>query len=638
MNVLEYIKYETTKKLSLSLSCDTGFKMKIKKIRIQNFRSIEDITIDLSKNLNVFVGINGSGKTSVLDALSVSLSWLVNRIQRQNASGSRVHDNDIRYDAPFSSIELLVEEEKNEYAWKIIKAAKGTIVLEKSELSQLSELAAQFQENLSEKEELPVIAYYPVSRVVDRTTPTISSRENLFILDVYDNALSGKRNYHSFFEWFRIQDDILNEKAMSRSKWMQQNKGWIRRKVKNIVDLIKGSFGSHGIEEEFLYRADRLLKDKFFYEEPRMLFHELSRLIRVFEKGSSKKTEKIFHDLEYMFHKMEMYSEEYRDDLISDSGRYEEIILDIIHDFRFVFEENEKNSELLKLLWEIFSFANILSLWWISERGRKKLEMAFREPLVRGRQNFKYFDEISHELRLSIKQIIKSESLQKKKAYRSEGQELKTVAKAIEQFVPEYSSLRVKRLPRPHMLIDKGDLEYNLNQLSDGEKNLITLVGDIARRLAIANPHSKTPLKGDGIILIDEIDMHLHPSWQRLMIPQMLKIFPNCQFIVTTHSPQIISHIKPESLFLFEQKNNSLSFKKIKETYGMSIERVVENIMDDEARPVKTQKEIDEIFENIESREFLKAKELIAKLKTDMPHDPELLRAEMLIRKAQLKK
>ncbi|MFL0105004.1 AAA family ATPase [Tenacibaculum maritimum] len=612
--------------------------MKIKKIRIQNFRSIEGLTIDLSENLNVFVGINGSGKTSVLDALSISLSWLVNRIQRQNASGSRIHDDDIRYDAPFSSIELLVQEKRDEYVWKIIKAAKGTNVLEKSELSQLSELATQFQEDLSEKEKLPVIAYYPVSRVVDRTTPTISRRDSLYILDVYDNALSGKRNYHSFFEWFRTQDDILNEKAMSRSKWMEQNRIWIKRRVKNIIDLIKDSFNFQGIDEEFSYRVNRLLKDKILYKKPRIFFHELSRLIRVIGKEESNKTEKIFHDLEYMFHRMEIYSEEYRDDLISSDERYEEVILDTIHDFRFVFKENGRNPQLLRLFWEIFSFANILSLWWISERGRKKLEMAFREPLFRERQGFEFFGKVFYELQLSIKQIIKSELLQKKKAYRSEGQELRTVAKAIEQFVPEYSSLRVKRLPRPHMLIDKGGLEYNLNQLSDGEKNLITLVGDIARRLAIANPHSKSPLKGNGIILIDEIDMHLHPSWQRLMIPKLLKIFPNCQFIVTTHSPQIISHIKPENLFLFEQKNNSLSFKKIKETYGMSIERVVENIMNDEARPIKTQKALDEIFESIASMKLVEAKELIEKLKIDMPRDPEILRAEMLIRKAELKK
>lgn len=612
--------------------------MRIKKIRIQNFRSIEDITIDFSDNLNVFVGINGSGKTSVLDALSTSLTWLVNRIQRQNSKGLIIKDEDIRYDAPFSSIELLVEERGNKFSWKTIKASRGAIVLEKSDLNEVSELASYFQEKLSKDEELPVIAYYPVSRVVDSTKPVIGSRENLFILDVYDNALSGKRNYQSFFEWFRIQDDILNEKAMSRTKWMQQNKSWVRRRVRTIISLIRESFTiskSNEMHEEFAYRMERLLKDDFFYEEPRILFHELSRLVEFFERERYWGAEKIFRDLEYMFHRMERYSSDYRDDLIAKNGRYEEMIFKIIRDFRYIFEENREDSDFLRVVWEIFAFANILSLWWISERGRRKLDVTFRESYPENNPEKLATKEFSDELILSLKQIIKVEVQQKKKAHRSEGKELKTIAKAIEQFVPDYSSLRVKRLPRPHMLIDKVGLEYNLDHLSDGEKNLITLIGDIARRLAIANPHAAKPLNGSGIILIDEIDMHLHPKWQRLMIPQLLKVFPNCQFVITTHSPQIISHIKPDSLFLFEQKNNKLSFKKIEETYGMSIDRVVENIMNDEARPIKVLKDLDEIFECIEFGEFNRAKELIATLKNDMPRDPEILRAEMLIRKEE---
>ncbi|WP_165366168.1 AAA family ATPase [Brumimicrobium glaciale] len=610
--------------------------MKIKKIRIQKFRSISDITIDFSKNLNVFVGINGSGKTSVLDAISISLSWLVNRIQRQNASGLRIQDDDIRYDNSFSSIEILVEEKKNNYEWKIVKGARGINILEKSELNEVSELAIQFQKNLTQKEELPVIAYYPISRAVDITTPRISNRENLYILDVYDNALSGKRNYHSFFEWFRVQDDILNEKSVSKTKWMLQNKMLIKTRVSNIVNLLKDSFRSHESKEELTHRANRLLRDKFIYEDPRILFHELLNLIRIIEKRSDRNSQKDFYELEYMFHKMEIYSKEYGDELISMNVRYEEIILDTISDFKFIYKENEQNSELTHILWEFFSLAIVLSLWWISERGRKKLEIAFNDSFIYIKESSRYFDLIFDDLNNAIRGIIKSELLQKKKNQRSEGKELKTVAMAIEQFVPEYSLLRVKRTPRPHMLINKGDLEYNLNHLSDGEKNLITLVGDIARRLAIANPYSNNPLSGDGIVLIDEVDMHLHPRWQRLMIPQLLKVFPNCQFIITTHSPQIISHIKPESLFLFEQKNNSLSFKKINETYGMSIDRVVENIMDDEARPVEVQKKIDHIFELIEFNNLLKAKEMILELKIEMPHDPELLRAEMLIRKKRL--
>lgn len=77
-------------------------------------------------------------------------------------------------------------------------------------------------------------------------------------------------------------------------------------------------------------------------------------------------------------------------------------------------------------------------------------------------------------------------------------------------------------------------------QLSDGEKCTLALFGDIARRLAIANPSLDDPLQGDGVVLIDELELHMHTSWQRKVISMLKKTFPNIQFIITTHSPQIL--------------------------------------------------------------------------------------------------
>lgn len=69
--------------------------------------------------------------------------------------------------------------------------------------------------------------------------------------------------------------------------------------------------------------------------------------------------------------------------------------------------------------------------------------------------------------------------------------------------------------------------------------------GDLARKLAIANPSRENPLEGEGVVLIDEVDLHLHPSWQGRMMP-LFRTFPNIQFIVTTHSPKVLSEIKDE--------------------------------------------------------------------------------------------
>ncbi len=91
--------------------------------------------------------------------------------------------------------------------------------------------------------------------------------------------------------------------------------------------------------------------------------------------------------------------------------------------------------------------------------------------------------------------------------------------------------------------------ELSVTQLSDGIRSMIGLVADIAYRTIKLNPHLKNaPKETSGIILIDEIDMHLHPKWQQTVLPDMMKAFPKMQFIVTTHSPQVLSTVKREQI------------------------------------------------------------------------------------------
>jgi len=92
-----------------------------------------------------------------------------------------------------------------------------------------------------------------------------------------------------------------------------------------------------------------------------------------------------------------------------------------------------------------------------------------------------------------------------------------------------------------------------VTQLSDGIRSMIGLVADIAYRAIKLNPHLKNaPKKTTGIILIDEIDMHLHPKWQQTVLTDMLKAFPLMQFIVTTHSPQVLSTVKKEQIRILD--------------------------------------------------------------------------------------
>ena len=102
------------------------------------------------------------------------------------------------------------------------------------------------------------------------------------------------------------------------------------------------------------------------------------------------------------------------------------------------------------------------------------------------------------------------------------------------------------------LVLSKKNDKLKLSQLSAGEKAIILLAADISRRLAIANPgilqddqnNAESVLyNATGIILIDEIDLHLHPKWQKLVIPALTATFPNIQFIVTTHSASVLKSL-----------------------------------------------------------------------------------------------
>jgi len=139
---------------------------------------------------------------------------------------------------------------------------------------------------------------------------------------------------------------------------------------------------------------------------------------------------------------------------------------------------------------------------------------------------------------------------------------LETVRTALTRFMPEFSNLTVRRNPL-RMEVDKDGARLTVNQLSDGEKCLMAMIGDLARRMAIANPMVDNPLEGDGIVLIDEIDLHLHPRWQRMVIPKLREVFPNCQFLISTHSPHIITNVNPENLFLLEMTDEGLVSRRL---------------------------------------------------------------------------
>ncbi len=156
------------------------------------------------------------------------------------------------------------------------------------------------------------------------------------------------------------------------------------------------------------------------------------------------------------------------------------------------------------------------------------------------------------------------------------------VTKAIYKFLPDFNNLRIQRSPSLDMLVDKNNVTLSILQLSQGEKSLLALVADIARRLVLLNPSLDEPLDGNGIVLIDEIDLHLHPEWQQSVIPNLLTTFPNIQFIVTTHSPQVVTTVDDECLRILE---NGEIYSAPKGSKGAKSSRMLKRIFGVDVRP-----------------------------------------------------
>lgn len=213
--------------------------------------------------------------------------------------------------------------------------------------------------------------------------------------------------------------------------------------------------------------------------------------------------------------------------------------------------------------------------------------------------------------------------------------QLQAVRQALSRFMPEFSNIRIRRSPL-RMDVDKringNKITLSVNQLSDGEKCLMAMVGDIVRRMTIANPQLSDPLLGQGIILIDEIDLHLHPLWQRDVVSRLTETFPNCQFIISTHSPHVITHVQTESLFFLDITADGLRSEHPQKSYGMTAERVLEDLMGlTTTRPVNIKNEIDDIYQRIDRKEYDNAKKAIFLLERKIGADPDLLRARTII-------
>ena len=169
--------------------------------------------------------------------------------------------------------------------------------------------------------------------------------------------------------------------------------------------------------------------------------------------------------------------------------------------------------------------------------------------------------------------------------------DLSAVRMAISKALGDYDEPFIGDTPPALFIRRKGDAtqQFRIEELSDGYRTMLALVMDLARRMAVANKHVQWPegqsvLHSPGIVLIDEVELHLHPSWQQSVLPTLMEIFPNVQFIVTTHSPQVLTSIAAKHIRILK---DGMVRSFTDETEGAEASRVLEDVLLVSQRPAK---------------------------------------------------
>lgn len=257
---------------------------------------------------------------------------------------------------------------------------------------------------------------------------------------------------------------------------------------------------------------------------------------------------------------------------------------------------------------------------------------------LESRTNFKRFVEYFYYL-----EELESKKQKEQRSFDVEIPELKAIRAAIQRSMPDFSSPR-GAYPAGIMVdwfVDDEVKQLRIEQLSDGYRTTLAMVMDIAARMAEANPEMSNSLDGEGVVLIDEVDLHLHPGWQQRILPDLVRTFPNIQFIVSTHSPQVITTVKPNSLRVIDWVDDCPCIVPVDFSQGAEAQLVLQQVLGVSPRPetldvVTKLHRYQELVEQDkwDSQEALELRQELDRWGAE--REPELMRLDLDIRLKEL--
>jgi predicted ATP-binding protein involved in virulence len=365
--------------------------MKVQKLALTDFRGFRRLELTLEPDVTVLVGVNGAGKSSVLDALSKLLAQVTRRLTGGAILGG-VGPDDVRVGASTAVIEATAQIDGTAATWRVAGTLPGHIPTALGDLAELEAPVLAIQESImAGAPRLPLAIHLATNRSVLDIPERIRKAHEFDALSAYENALDiGTSDFRGFFEWFRDEEDLYNERKARGAPLFEDRAPGVRRPPN--LDIVRG---------------------------------------------------------------------------------------------------------------------------------------------------------------------------------------------AIEGVFPGASRLRVERRPQ-RMMLEMNGIALDVAQLSDGEKCLLAMTGDIARRMVLADGGSPSPLEQEAIVLIDELELHLHPGLQRTILPRLRAVFPNTQFIVSTHSPQVLSSVHAKNVRALDRfQLHALE----SETWRRDTNRILESAFGDPGRP-----------------------------------------------------
>jgi len=474
--------------------------MRVTRLKLANVRAIEAAEFRFQPGINLIVGVNGVGKTSVLDALGVCLSAIIRQVNGLRARSGAFLDSDIRKTATALTSECTVELGDREYTYLIhkprdmggVQAAKTGMpreqVLDTPNISEFVGNAPKLLRGLLDRG-FPFGVLYSTRRAV--TSDARPSKGSVA------GSLAG-----ATAEAFSHRELRLADVA-----------SWIR--------------ASEAQKEE--------------RPEAGHVLNALNGLVRRFLPG--------YQNIRA--------TDEMPPTLMIDIGETTTVRTDELTD-----QERSQLNQAME--WA----DDRIALDWKPESGLTEREL--------------------------------------QDAYTTEKASL--LAEGLQRFLPGCENLRSAEGNPAVMLVDRKAPTIEVAQLSDGERGILALVLDLTRRLAQANPAMMdAPSEAEAIVLIDELDLHLHPKWQRQIVRNLTAAFPRCQFIATTHSPQVIGEVEHDRIQIIADGH----VYSPSHSFGIDSSRVLEEVMDSPSRDPEITHLVSQVSQAIGKQEIELARGLL---------------------------